>query len=74
MSLERLAEVLAETTGFDTASVGRGGLVAALAVGVLDHYFFNIEFSHMTALLWCTVGLKLAIARSIDHTQDEVIQ
>lgn len=31
MSLERLSEVLAETTGFDTASVGRGGLVAALS-------------------------------------------
>jgi O-antigen ligase len=52
----------------------QAGLVAALAVGVLDHYFFNIEFSHMTALLWCTIGLKLAIARSIDRSHNEVSQ
>jgi hypothetical protein len=32
---------------------------------MLDHYFFNIEFSHMTALLWCTIGLQLAVARNI---------
>ncbi len=50
----------------------QAGIVAALAVGVLDHYFFNIEFSHMTALLWCTIGLKLAIARGIRDAQDEV--
>lgn len=31
MSLERLAEVLAQSTGFDTDSVGRGGLLAALS-------------------------------------------
>lgn len=43
----------------------QAGIVAALAVGMLDHYFFNIEFSHMTALLWCTIGLQLAVARNI---------
>lgn len=43
----------------------QAGVVAALAVGMLDHYFFNIEFSHMTALLWCTIGLMLAVARNI---------
>lgn len=42
----------------------QAGVVAALAVGLLDHYFFNIEFSHMTALLWCTIGLMLAVARN----------
>ena len=36
-------------------------LAAALAVGLLDHYFFNIEFSHMSALLWGTIGLAVAI-------------
>jgi len=30
-------------------------------VGLLDHYFFNIEFSHMSALLWGTIGLAVAI-------------
>lgn len=42
----------------------QAGLIAALAVGLLDHYYFNIEFSHMTALLWYTVGLLLAIMRN----------
>ncbi|KAB8142765.1 polymerase [Chloroflexia bacterium SDU3-3] len=37
------------------------GVVAALAVGVLDHYFFNIEFSHMATLLWGTIGLGMAL-------------
>lgn len=35
----------------------QAGVAAALAVGLLDHYFFNIEFSHMSALLWGTIGL-----------------
>ncbi len=39
----------------------QGALVAALAVGVADHYFFNIEFSHMATLFWITVGLGIAI-------------
>ena len=33
-----------------------------LAVGVLDHYFFNIEFSHMVALFWGCIGLGYVIA------------
>lgn len=52
----------------------QAGVVAALAVGMLDHYFFNIEFSHMTALLWCTIGLMLAVARNIGPArQDEAL-
>lgn len=39
----------------------QAGVVAALAVGLADHYFFNIEFSHMSALLWGTLGLGMAI-------------
>ncbi len=42
----------------------QAGVLAALAVGLLDHYYFNIEFSHMTALLWYTIGLMLAIMRN----------
>lgn len=37
------------------------GVVAALTVGLADHYFFNIEFSHMVALLWGTMGMGLAV-------------
>jgi polysaccharide biosynthesis protein PslJ len=41
----------------------QAGIAAALAVGLLDHYFFNIEFAHMVALFWGTIGLALAVAR-----------
>jgi hypothetical protein len=36
-----------------------GGVVGALAVGLLDHYFFNGEFSHMATLLWLFMGLAV---------------
>lgn len=39
----------------------QAGIAAALAVGLLDHYFFNIEFSHMVALFWGTIGLAMAL-------------
>ena len=39
----------------------QAAIAAALAVGLLDHYFFNIEFSHMVALFWGTIGLALAL-------------
>jgi O-antigen ligase len=51
----------------------QAAIVAALAVGLLDHYFFNIEFSHMVALFWGSIGLALAI-ETIDErpkTNDE---
>ncbi len=47
----------------------QGAIVAALAVGLADHYFFNIEFSHMATLFWCTIGLGSAIERLIGETQ-----
>ena len=42
----------------------QAGIVAALAVGLLDHYYFNIEFSHMAALFWGVLGLGLVLARA----------
>src|SRR5262245_11216523 len=39
----------------------QAGVTAALAVGLLDHYFFNIEFSHMVALFWGTIGLAMTV-------------
>lgn len=38
------------------------GLIGALAVGALDHYFFNIEFSHMGTLFWLLAGAALGVA------------
>jgi hypothetical protein len=51
----------------------QAAIVAALAVGLLDHYFFNIEFSHMVALFWGCIGLALAIETTDDRqpTTDE---
>jgi O-antigen ligase len=37
-------------------------LVSALVVGLLDHYFFNIEFSHMAALFWVLAGAIVSVA------------
>lgn len=41
----------------------QAGVLAALAVGLLDHYYFNIEFSHMAALLWGVLGLGMVLLR-----------
>ncbi|HEX6290834.1 MAG TPA: O-antigen ligase family protein [Herpetosiphonaceae bacterium] len=41
----------------------QAGIVAALAVGLLDHYYFNIEFSHMAALFWGVTGLGMVLVR-----------
>jgi O-antigen ligase len=41
------------------------GLLAALAAGLLDHYFFNIEFSHMATLFWLLAGAALGVAGSL---------
>jgi hypothetical protein len=41
-------------------------LLSALAVGVLDHYFFNIAFSHMATLFWLLAGAALGVATADD--------
>lgn len=41
----------------------QGALVAALAAGLFDHYFFNIRFPHMVALFWLVVALLLVSVR-----------
>ncbi|GAC1643855.1 MAG: O-antigen ligase family protein [Herpetosiphon sp.] len=47
-------------------------IVAALVVGLADHYFFNIEFAHMVALFWGTVALGVA-AVECTAPGDEVV-
>ena len=39
------------------------GLAAALSVGLVDHYFFNVAFQAAGALFWIFVGLSLAATR-----------
>jgi polysaccharide biosynthesis protein PslJ len=39
------------------------GLIAALAVGVIDHYFFRLSFQSAGTLFWLYVGLLLAATK-----------
>ena len=51
----------------------QSAIVAALAVGLLDHYFFNVEFSHMATLFWGVIGLGMALERIVYSSADAVI-
>jgi hypothetical protein len=44
-----------------------GALAAALTVGVVDHYFFNLNFQAAGALFWIIIGLSLASTRIADQ-------
>ncbi len=33
------------------------GIITALAIGLLDHYYFNPEFPHMALLFWSALGI-----------------
>jgi O-antigen ligase len=37
-------------------------ILGALVGGVLDHYFFNLDFSHAITIFWFYVGLGITIA------------
>jgi hypothetical protein len=39
------------------------GLAGAMVSGVVDHYYFNIEFQGAVTMFWLFVGLSLAAAR-----------
>ena len=54
------------TTGRELAPIWLGahaGLLAALAVGVVDHYFFRLSFQSAGTLFWIFVALCLASTR-----------
>ena len=36
------------------------GLIGALTGGIVDHYFFNLDFHHSVTLFWLIVGLATA--------------
>ncbi len=48
------------------------GLIAALAVGVVDHYFFRLSFQSAGTLFWLYVGLLLAATRLGSEKQNKV--
>ncbi|MEP7356098.1 MAG: hypothetical protein ABI847_02525, partial [Anaerolineales bacterium] len=39
------------------------GLAAALAVGIVDHYFFKLSFQPAGTIFWMFVGVCLAATR-----------
>ncbi len=41
------------------------GLIGALAGGIVDHYFFNLDFHHSVTLFWLVLGLATAATESI---------
>jgi hypothetical protein len=41
------------------------GLVGALVGGIVDHYFFNLDFHHSVTLFWLVVGLATAATEII---------
>jgi hypothetical protein len=51
----------AEWSTLDTALLGgTAATLGALLVGLVDHYYFNIEFPHMAALFWLVAGTVMA--------------
>jgi MFS family permease len=38
-------------------------LVGALVAGILDHYFFNLQFPHTVTLFWFFMGLAVVIVK-----------
>jgi len=45
-------------------------LAGALVGGFFDHYLFNINFPHMSAIFWLYIGLGLVAARLITSPED----
>ncbi len=47
-----------------------GAMAGLLAAGVLDHYLFNLNYPHMTALLWIVVGVGVSASQYARHFMD----
>ena len=44
------------------------GLIAALVVGLFDHYFFNLDFQPAGTIFWLFAGMALAATRLIKNS------
>lgn len=55
----------ADWSALDSTLLGGTAAMAGalISVGVLDHFYFNIEFPHMVALFWLTASLTLTARR-----------
>jgi hypothetical protein len=50
------------------------GLVGALVGGIVDHYFFNLDFPHSVTLFWLVVGLATAATEIIRRRAKEIVR
>ncbi|HST04557.1 MAG TPA: O-antigen ligase family protein, partial [Chloroflexia bacterium] len=58
----------AEWSALDVALLGgTASILGALLVGLVDHFYFNIEFPHMAALFWLTVALTMCARRLLSR-------
>ena len=48
-----------------------GGLLGAMVGGLVDHYFFNLDFPHSVSLFWLYAGLAVAAVRIGDEGRAE---
>jgi hypothetical protein len=51
----------------DLALCYTAALVAALVVGLVDHYFFNPQFPHMATLFWVLAGAIVGIVSPLGY-------
>jgi hypothetical protein len=57
-------QTAARADGLDGILVGlAASLVGILTGGILDHYFFNLDFPHSLTIFWLYVGLTMVAAR-----------
>jgi O-antigen ligase len=56
----------------DLSLTAVAALAAMLTVGLVDHYFFNIQFPHMAALFWIVAGLIVALTRLSGNDGEEL--
>ena len=68
--LRQSHDVLVRRPGGPVEPVLRGataGLLGALAAGLFDHYFFNLQFPHAIALFWLFCGMVAASAAVLEQ-------
>jgi O-antigen ligase len=47
-------------------------LFGAMVGGIVDHYFFNLDFPHSVSLFWLYAGLAVVAARMAVHSPEEM--
>jgi O-antigen ligase len=53
----------------DLALCLTAAFIAALVVGLVDHYFFNPQFAHMAAMFWILAGAIVAMVSPVGYAR-----